>query len=79
MFRKPRFSLYYLEDRIVPANNTVAGAVTFPNPTINNISVVWPITGDDDLDATVAVRYRKLGDTAWSQGMNLSACPGRVQ
>jgi hypothetical protein len=75
MSRKSRLCLLSLEDRVVPANNTVPGTVTFPNPTINNISVVWPITGDDNLNATVAVRFRQLGDSAWTQGMNLIRIP----
>jgi parallel beta-helix repeat protein len=65
----------YLEDRLAPANATVAGALSFPFPTINNISVEWLITGDDDLDAAVAVRYRRQGDTAWSPGMDLRRIP----
>ena len=75
MSRKPRLSLLPLEDRVVPADSTVAGAVSFPHPTITNLSVVWAITGDDDLDATVAVRYRQQGDSNWSQGMNLRRVP----
>src|SRR5262245_51714369 len=70
-----RPTLLTLEDRIVPANDTVAGTVTFPHPTINNISVVWPIAGDDDLDATVAIRFRPQGETMWTHGMNLRRIP----
>src|SRR5262245_57310516 len=75
MSRKSRLSLLALEDRDLPSNNTVPGTVTFPNPTINNISVVWPITGDDNLSATAAVRYRRQGETAWTQGMDLRRVP----
>jgi hypothetical protein len=70
---RPR--LESLDDRLAPANSTAAGALSFPYPTINTISVEWLISGDDDLDATVAVRYRRLGDPAWSTGLDLRRIP----
>ncbi len=57
------------------ANNTVPGAVSFPYPTLTNISVEWQITGDDNLNAQVAVRYRIVGTSAWLTGMPLRRVP----
>ena len=74
-FAKCQLRVEPLEDRLAPANGTVAGALSFPFPTINNISVEWLMTGDDNLNATVAVRYRRQGDTTWSTGMNLRRIP----
>jgi hypothetical protein len=75
MSRQSRLFVRALEDRLAPANDTVAGAVSFPHPTLTNISVQWAITGDDDLDATVAVRYRPQGTTTWLSGMDLRRVP----
>jgi hypothetical protein len=57
------------------ANNTVPGAVSFPYPTLTNISVEWQITGDDNLNAQVTVRYRITGTSEWLTGMPLRRIP----
>ena len=57
------------------ANNTVPGAVSFPYPTLTNISVEWQISGDDNLNAQVTVRYRIAGTGAWLTGMPLRRVP----
>ena len=54
---------------------TIAGAVTTPHPTLNNITVEWAIQGDDDLDGTVRVRYRVAGAATWKTGMDLRRVP----
>jgi hypothetical protein len=56
-------------------NGTIAGAVTTPHPTMNNITVQWAIQGDSDLDGTVRVRYRKKGAASWLNGMTLRRVP----
>ena len=47
------------------------GAVQLDRPTVVTLGVQLLITGDDDHDARVAVRYRALGDTVWRSGMDL--------
>jgi hypothetical protein len=54
---------------------TVPGAITVPHPTLRNLTVEWAITGDDDLDGTVSVRYRADGEAAWRQGTPLVRVP----
>jgi hypothetical protein len=58
-----------------PPSGTVPGALTFPFPTIRNATVEWAITGDDDHDSVVAVRFRKQGAAAWRRGLPLSRVP----
>jgi hypothetical protein len=59
------------------ANATTPGALSFPNPTLENISVLWLIDGDDDNDGIVTVRYRETGETSWRTGMPLRRVPCR--
>jgi len=40
-------------------------------PTLVALGVVFPITGDDNFTATVAVRYRETGTAAWHDGLPL--------
>jgi hypothetical protein len=54
---------------------TSPGAVTSPFPTMNHLAVEWQLGGDDDLDATCAVKYRRRGDSAWTSGMALHRVP----
>jgi hypothetical protein len=51
------------------------GAATCPLPTLNQLAVEWEIAGDDDLDASCAVRYRKAGNSAWVTGQALYRVP----
>ncbi len=60
---------------VVPGSGTVPGTISAPNPTLNNISIEWEISGDTNNNGIVSVRYRKLGDTAWNQGMPLRRVP----
>lgn len=57
------------------ADPTVAGAVTTPYPTYENLSVEWAISGDDDGDGVVTVRYRAMGMSAWRTGLPLRRVP----
>ena len=56
-------------------NNTIAGAVSLPFPTLENLSVEWLIEGDANLNGTVAVSFRKKGDSMWKEGMPLRRVP----
>ncbi|MCM5682489.1 fibronectin type III domain-containing protein [Schlegelella sp. S2-27] len=54
---------------------TTAGVVTTPFPTLQNLSVEWAITGDDNLNGVVTVRYRKQGASTWRRGLPLRRVP----
>lgn len=60
---------------VLAADPTVAGTVTTPYPTYENLSVEWAITGDDDLDSVVTVRYRAQGTSTWRVGLPLRRVP----
>jgi len=54
---------------------TDAGAATAPYPTFENISLEWAITGDDNANGVVQVRYRRAGDSEYRQGLPLFRVP----
>jgi cysteine-rich repeat protein len=54
---------------------TTAGTLTSPFPTLENLSIVWEITGDDDVDGVVTVRYRESPSGAWRIGLPLVRVP----
>lgn len=56
-------------------NATTPGEPTLPSPTIHYLTILWPITGDADLDATVTVRFRTANSGTWRQGMPLFRVP----
>jgi hypothetical protein len=39
--------------------------------TLLNLGFEWPIEGDQNRNATVAVKYRKVGEAQWKQGLPL--------
>jgi hypothetical protein len=56
----------------VRADDTLhVGAVNVDRPTLMTLGVQLLITGDDDHDAQVGVRYRQLSTVAWRTAMNL--------
>ncbi|HET8550095.1 MAG TPA: right-handed parallel beta-helix repeat-containing protein [Bryobacteraceae bacterium] len=57
------------------ADSTVAGEVRAPSPTLTNLSIEWMIEGDDNLNGSVNVHYRVVGERAWRQGMPLRRVP----
>src|SRR5262245_9299032 len=57
------------------ADATTAGELSAPYPTLENISLEWAITGDDDGDATAEVRFRKAGDPEFRRALNLVRVP----
>ncbi len=63
--------LLFLTFDVCAAPATVAGVVSLPEPTLQHISVVWPISGDDDRDGVVSVRYRPVDSGPWRNGMPL--------
>jgi hypothetical protein len=47
------------------------GALNLDRPTLVTLGVQLLVTGDDDHDAHVGVRYRALGSPTWRTGMDL--------
>ena len=54
---------------------TIPGALSFPSPTIHAAAIEWLVTGDDDTDGVVTVRYRKQGAPSWKAGLPLKRVP----
>src|SRR5262245_21795048 len=52
-------------------NATTPGAFHVEHPTLLNLGFEWPITGDANRNAEVAVQYRRVGDTAWRKALPL--------
>lgn len=69
------FPLLFIAASTGAADSTTPGEITTPYPTITNLAVEWRIEGDDNLNATCGVRYRKIGDTAWREEMPLRRVP----
>lgn len=56
------------------ATGSTPKEATAPYPTLRNLSIVWEVDGDTDLDAIVRVRFRKEGGT-WRLGLPLRRTP----
>ena len=54
-----------------PANAVVPGELVVEPPTLINLGFEWFIDGDDNRNASVAVSFRKQGETAWSPALPL--------
>ncbi len=52
-------------------NGTQAGKFIVEHPTLLNLGFEWPITGDANRNASVTVRFRASGETAWRPGLPL--------
>ena len=53
------------------ADDLVVGQASLDPPTIVALGVQLLVSGDDDHDASVTVRYRRAGDAAWRDGFPL--------
>ena len=51
--------------------NVTPGEFVIEHPTLINLGFEWHIDGDANRNASVAVSYRKAGETAWRAGMPL--------
>jgi len=60
---------------VLAVNNTTAGTPVSPYPTLINLSIEWPISGDSNNNGIVKVRYRKMGTTPWMIGLPLRRVP----
>jgi hypothetical protein len=56
-------------------NDSAPGTPTAPFPTIENLSIVWPLDGDDNNNGQATVRYRKTGQTDWIDSAPLRRIP----
>jgi hypothetical protein len=52
-------------------DGVTAGALTSEPSTPTSLGARWSIVGDRNLNATIAVAYRKVGDEAWAEGYPL--------
>src|SRR6188472_1447522 len=61
-----------------PAANTrvTPGDLVVDPPTLINLGFEWLIDGDANRNASVAVSYRKSGETAWKTAMPLVRLQG---
>ena len=50
------------------ADATSAGAVFVEPPTLISLGFEWPLSGDDNRNATASIEYRKRGEAEWRQG-----------
>src|SRR5438105_2915105 len=53
------------------ANRVTAGEFVVDPPTLINLGFEWLIDGDDNRNATVEVRFRKVGDSMWRPALSL--------
>ncbi|MBL9026454.1 MAG: right-handed parallel beta-helix repeat-containing protein, partial [Myxococcales bacterium] len=81
MMRRTASALFAFTSVLFPARAALAQDATVPGqpsatyPTFHNLSIEWPITGDDDADGTVTVRYRKQGEADFRDAMPLVRVP----
>ena len=59
----------------VAQSGSFPGTPTAPFPTIENLSIVWPLSGDDNNNGSVAVRYRESGQSLWIESAPLQRVP----
>src|SRR5688572_32090903 len=52
-------------------NSTEAGRFHVEHPTLLNLGFEWAITGDANRNATVAVQFRAVGESAWKPALPL--------
>ena len=52
-------------------NSTAAGRFTVEHPTLENLGFEWDITGDANRNASVSVEFRRVGESAWREGLPL--------
>ncbi len=53
------------------ADDVVAGELRLDRPTVHALGVQLLVSEDDNRNASVALRYRAAGETAWREGMPL--------
>jgi hypothetical protein len=56
---------------LLAQNAVTAGRFHVGRPTLLNLGFEWAITGDDNRNATVSVRYRAAGESTWRDALPL--------
>ncbi|RMH00213.1 MAG: right-handed parallel beta-helix repeat-containing protein [Deltaproteobacteria bacterium] len=52
----------------VDESGVTSGTIAFPHPTMEHITILWPIEGDTNENAEATVRYRPVGEGTWREG-----------
>jgi len=65
------FALVFAAGTARAGNAIQMGAATLDRPTVITLGVRWALSGDDDFNASVAVRYRVAGTSAWRDALPL--------
>lgn len=63
--------LFFVATAALAQNNTQAGKFTVEHPTLLNLGFEWSIAGDANRNASVGVRFRAVGETAWRTALPL--------
>ena len=63
------FGTALLAGPALAANGVKPGTLTVERPTLISEGFDWRIDGDDNRNAIVTVKYRKIGDAAWQTGL----------
>ena len=71
MTEQNRLFLFLLATTAAAQTGTQAGRFVVEHPTLLNLGFEWAITGDTNRNATVAVRYRAVGESAWKSALPL--------
>src|SRR6266478_5170891 len=66
-----RFLLVLIPSVLFAGNVIQPGIPVLDRPTLTALGVQFPITGDDNFNASVGVRYRKTGTSAWRPALPL--------
>lgn len=68
---RPAALLLLISCALQAQNSTKPGRFVVDHPTLLNLGFEWAIDGDANRNATVEVRFRKAGTTAWRPAMPL--------
>ena len=61
---------------VVDPNSVAPGELFVEPPTLINLGFEWFIEGDDNRNASVAVSYRRSGESAWKEALPLLRLKG---
>lgn len=64
-----------LKVSLVSNDTSIPGTASAPYPTLQNLSLEWPLSGDLNRNSIVRPRFRKAGDTEWREGLPLKRIP----
>src|SRR5499426_2950293 len=63
--------ILFFASPLLAVDKTTSRDFTAEPPTLISLGFEWRIDGDDNRNATVAVSYRKKGESAWKEGLPL--------